>query len=179
VNAERRSQHNISPHKTISSSTYHHHANCIGAFKQTQQQHNDSSMPDEETPLKSTIARDDDEDSRDYAPLSQRIRDVVQMYWSLGFIAFGGPTAHIAIFQDHMCRVHDWIAEDQFLELFALSQGLPGPTSTQLLIGTAATHGGMLGGSIAFMMWSLPGFVVVTFASLLLYNVIDASKPPV
>ena len=138
---------------------------------------------DEETPLKNgTYAiiddGDDDEDSRDYAPLAQRIQDTIKMYWTLGFVAFGGPTAHIAIFQDHLVRVHDWIAEDQYLELFALCQGLPGPTSTQLLIGTAATHGGMLGGSIAFLMWTLPGFVVCSVASLYLYNIIDASHPP-
>ncbi|KAL7502887.1 hypothetical protein ACHAWX_000546 [Stephanocyclus meneghinianus] len=139
---------------------------------------------DEETPLKhgayaAVADEDDDEDSRDYAPLSQRIQDTIKMYWTLGFVAFGGPTAHIAIFQDHLVRVHGWIAEDQYLELFALCQGLPGPTSTQLLIGTAATHGGMLGGSIAFLMWTLPGFVVCTVASLYLYNIIDASHPPI
>lgn len=138
---------------------------------------------DEETPLKNgayavVAGEDDDADSHDYASLSQRIQDIIKMYWTLGFVAFGGNAAHIAIFQDHLVRVHGWIAEDQYLELFALCQGLPGPTSTLLLIGTAATHGGMLGGSIAFLMWSLPGFVVCTVASLYLYDVIDPSHPP-
>lgn len=142
---------------------------------------NRNTMVDEETPLKNKGLRasESSEDSRDFASLKDRILEVIGVYWHLGFIAFGGPTAHIAIFQDHLVRANEWIAEEQYLELFALCQGLPGPTSTQLLIATAATHGGMLGGSIAFLMWSLPGFIVLTAAGLFLYNIIDASNPPI
>jgi len=138
-------------------------------------------LVDEETPLvkgkNPRIENDDDasNDSRDFEPLIDRVKDVIRVYWFLGLIAFGGPTAHVGIFQDHLVRVHQWLKEDLFLELFALAQGLPGPSSSQLIISTAATHGGVLGGSIAFLMWNLPGFVVLTAASLFLYDIIDPS----
>mmetsp|Transcript_25854 Transcript_25854/g.53072 ORF Transcript_25854/g.53072 Transcript_25854/m.53072 type:complete len:458 (-) Transcript_25854:48-1421(-) len=142
-------------------------------------------LVDEETPLvkgkNPRIENDDDasNDSRDFEPLIDRVKDVIRVYWFLGLIAFGGPTAHVGIFQDHLVRVHQWLKEDLFLELFALAQGLPGPSSSQLIISTAATHGGVLGGSIAFLMWSLPGFIVLTTASLFLYGIIDPSNPPI
>lgn len=137
------------------------------------------STADEETPLKAN-KNETTTDATDHdaiAPLSVRLKEVFQVYWHLGFIAFGGPAAHIGILQDHLIRVHNWLTEEQFLELFALGQGLPGPTSTQLLIGTAATHGGMLGGMLAFVMWFLPAFTFLTFTSIKMYDVVDPNNP--
>lgn len=59
-------------------------------------------------------------DSTQPEPLFKRISEMVQLYWHLGFIAFGGPTAHVAILRDHLVRVHNFIEEDIFMELFAL-----------------------------------------------------------
>ena len=53
-------------------------------------------------------------------PLLQRVTETLKLYWHLGFIAFGGPTAHVAILRDHLVRVHNFIEEDVFMELFAL-----------------------------------------------------------
>ena len=43
-------------------------------------------------------------------------------FWPLGFIAFGGPAAHVAILRDHLVVQRDWVNEEQFLELFAIGQ---------------------------------------------------------
>ena len=91
------------------------------------------------------------------APLSTRLMDVVRMYWHLGLIAFGGPSATVAILRDHLCIQNNWIDEEAFMELYALCVGLPGPSSTQLVISTAVTHAGPLGGMIAYIFWNLPG----------------------
>ncbi|KAL3922955.1 MAG: hypothetical protein SGILL_001926 [Bacillariaceae sp.] len=112
-------------------------------------------------------------------PLLQRIQETIALYWHLGFIAFGGPTAHVAILRDHLVRVHKFIEEDVFMELFALGQGLPGPSSTQLVISTASTHGGAIAGVIAFLFWCLPGFVVLTLSGMFLYSFVDPSDPPI
>lgn len=47
---------------------------------------------------------------------------VFTTFWPLGFIAFGGPQAHIAILRDHLVVQRDWLDEDQFQELFAIGQ---------------------------------------------------------
>jgi len=118
-------------------------------------------------------------ESTNVAPLATRLRDVVRMYWHLGLIAFGGPSAHVAILRDHLCIRNHWMDEDAFMELFALCVGLPGPTSTQLVISTAVTHAGPLGGMIAYVFWNLPGFLVLTLSGLFLYSFIDPSNPPI
>jgi chromate transporter len=112
-------------------------------------------------------------------PLMTRIKETLSLFWYLGFIAFGGPTAHVAILRDHLVGVHKFIDEDVFTELFALGQGLPGPSSTQLVISTASTHGGAISGVIAFAFWCLPGFAVLTLSGLYLYSFVDPSSPPI
>lgn len=113
------------------------------------------------------------------SPLLTRMKETLALFWYLGFIAFGGPTAHVAILRDHLVTVNKFIDEDIFTELFALGQGLPGPSSTQLVISTASTHGGAASGAIIFALWCLPGYIVLTLSGLYLYGLIDASNPPI
>jgi len=137
----------------------------------------------EKDPLVSSEAGYGTEDAKEETstpqPLSTRIKETLDLFWYLGFVAFGGPTAHVAILRDHLVTVNKFIDEEIFTELFALGQGLPGPSSTQLVISTASTHGGAISGVIAFAFWCLPGFTVLTLCGLFLYSFVDASTPPI
>ena len=63
--------------------------------------------------------------------------------------------------------------------LFLLKwQGLPGPTSTQLVISTALSRAGPLGGLMAFFLWNLPGLVILTLCGVLIDAYIDPDDPP-
>lgn len=46
--------------------------------------------------------------------------------------AFGGPAAHVALFQKDIVEKERWMTPEVFTELLALGQCLPGPTSTQV-----------------------------------------------
>jgi chromate transport protein ChrA len=96
----------------------------------------------------------------------------------LGFIAFGGPQAHVAILRDHLVEQRDWLDEDQFIELFAIGQGLPGPTSTQLVVAAALARAGPLGGLLAFFLWNIPGLVVLTTCGVLISSFVDPNNSP-
>mmetsp|Transcript_5504 Transcript_5504/g.6180 ORF Transcript_5504/g.6180 Transcript_5504/m.6180 type:complete len:484 (+) Transcript_5504:2361-3812(+) len=111
-------------------------------------------------------------------PWGSRMREVFTTFWPLGFVAFGGPQAHVAILRDHLVVQRDWMDEEQFTELFAIGQGLPGPTSTQLVISTALARAGPLGGLMAFFLWNLPGLVVLTLCGVLIAAFIDPNNPP-
>jgi len=138
---------------------------------------------DEKDPLVSSEAGYDSASKKEEIgtpqPLMTRIKETLSLFWYLGFVAFGGPAAHVAILRDHLVSVNNFIDEDVFTELFALGQGLPGPSSTQLVISTASTHGGAISGVIAFAFWCLPGFTVLSLSGLYLYNFVDASSPPI
>lgn len=112
------------------------------------------------------------------APWSERMWEVFTTFWPLGLVAFGGPQAHVAILRDHLVIQRDWLDEEAFTELFAIGQGLPGPTSTQLVISTALSRAGPLGGLMAFFLWNLPGLVILTLCGVLIDAYIDPNDPP-
>eukprot|EP00558_Chaetoceros_sp_UNC1202_P003103 CAMPEP_0197238282 /NCGR_PEP_ID=MMETSP1429-20130617/4804_1 /TAXON_ID=49237 /ORGANISM="Chaetoceros sp., Strain UNC1202" /LENGTH=465 /DNA_ID=CAMNT_0042697405 /DNA_START=118 /DNA_END=1515 /DNA_ORIENTATION=- len=111
-------------------------------------------------------------------PWATRMWEVFTTFWPLGFVAFGGPQAHVAILRDHLVEQRDWMDEDAFTELFAIGQGLPGPTSTQLVISTALARAGPLGGLLAFFLWTLPGLVILTTCGVLISRFIEPDDPP-
>eukprot|EP00985_Skeletonema_marinoi_P008313 scaffold3744_cov123-Skeletonema_marinoi.AAC.4 len=55
-------------------------------------------------------------------PWIERFKQVFWTYLPLGFVAFGGPQAHVAILRDHLVVQRNWLDEDQFTELFAIGQ---------------------------------------------------------
>ena len=111
-------------------------------------------------------------------PFMTRLWDVIHTFYPLGFVAFGGPQAHIAILRDHLVIKHNWMGEDEFTELFAIGQGLPGPTSTQLVVSCATSRAGPIGGCVALFMWNLPGLIVCTVCGVLSTSVLDPNDPP-
>jgi chromate transporter len=114
----------------------------------------------------------------DEAPWRERFWEVVTTFWPLGFVAFGGPQAHVAILRDHLVVQRNWMDEEQFTELFAIGQGLPGPTSTQLVVSTALSRAGPIGGLVAFFLWNLPGLIVLTICGVLIDSFVDPNDPP-
>ena len=84
----------------------------------------------------------------------------------------------MAILRDHLVIQRDWLDEEAFTELFAIGQGLPGPTSTQLVISSALSRAGPLGGLLAFFLWNLPGLIVLTVCGSLLATFVNPNNPP-
>ena len=122
--------------------------------------------------------KDDDSRVSVNAPWSERMWEVFSTFWPLGLVAFGGPQAHVAILRDVLVDQKGWMDEEQFTELFAIGQGLPGPTSTQLVISTALSRAGPLGGLMAFMLWNLPGLIILTLCGVLIDAYVDPNDPP-
>mmetsp|Transcript_7818 Transcript_7818/g.11231 ORF Transcript_7818/g.11231 Transcript_7818/m.11231 type:complete len:479 (-) Transcript_7818:170-1606(-) len=112
------------------------------------------------------------------APWAERMKEVFTTFWPLGLVAFGGPQALVVILRDHLVVQRGWLDEEQFLELFAIGQGLPGPTSTQLVVSTALSRAGPLGGIMAFMLWNIPGLIFLTLSGVLIDAYIDPDNPP-
>ncbi|KAJ3286355.1 hypothetical protein HDU79_006563, partial [Rhizoclosmatium sp. JEL0117] len=94
-------------------------------------------------------------------PLSVRIKEVMVNYLPLGYITFGGPQAHIALLLDLFVTKKKWLSEEMFTELYAISNALPGPASTQLAFTVALIRGGVIPGILAFIVWSIPGGIVM------------------
>ena len=113
-----------------------------------------------------TIENNKDDDNNSNLTFVEAIKDVILSFWPLGLVAFGGPTAHVAILHERFVEKKKWLDDERFLELLAVGQGLPGPTSTQMVISCGAYKGGILGGLLSFLFWNLPSFIVLTLSGL-------------
>ena len=90
------------------------------------------------------------------------LRDVL---WFM-LTSFGGPQAHIALLLNDFVKKRAYVTEDELMELYALSQILPGPSSTQTLIGIAYKFGGFFLAIITFFIWALPSAAVMCLIAI-------------
>ncbi len=81
-------------------------------------------------------------------------------------MAWGGPQAHIAIFLRTLVEKRAYINQKDFLELIALCQVLPGPTSTQIVTALGFRLGGAKLAYLTLLIWSLPGCFLMTLCGL-------------
>lgn len=95
------------------------------------------------------------------------LREVVLLFLRMGFTAFGGSAAHIAIYHDEVVIRRKWLTDAEFLDLMAAANLIPGPNSTEMTMHLGYIRAGWKGlilGGIAFI---LPAFLLVTgFAAL-------------
>lgn len=80
--------------------------------------------------------------------------------------AFGGATAHLGMMLKNFVNKRKYISESELLELNALTQILPGPSSTQTLVGIAYKVGGLPIAITAFLIWIIPSAAIMTLAVL-------------
>ncbi|WP_419865577.1 chromate transporter [Fictibacillus phosphorivorans] len=95
----------------------------------------------------------------------------------LGLTSFGGPIAHLGYFHEEYVRKRKWMDEKSYADLVALCQFLPGPASSQVGIGIGVMRGGVLGGIVSFIGFTLPSVIALVLFALILQglNVADLS----
>jgi chromate transporter len=90
-----------------------------------------------------------------------RLLEVAALFLRLGFTAFGGPAAHVAIMRDEVVTKHKWISEQEFLDLFGAANLIPGPTSTETAIYLGYKRLGWMGLVLAGICFILPAMLIV------------------
>jgi len=83
------------------------------------------------------------------------------VFLKLGLIGFGGPAAHIALMRREMVDRRAWVDERRFLDLFAASNLIPGPTSTELAIFLGYERAGWPALILAGTLFILPAAAIV------------------
>ncbi|MFT4833299.1 MAG: chromate transporter [Marinoscillum sp.] len=85
------------------------------------------------------------------------LRDVL----ILSVTSFGGPTAHLALMIDMMVEKRGYLTQNDLLELYALCQILPGPTSTQTITAIGFKIGGPGLAYLTLLLWALPALTIM------------------
>jgi len=92
--------------------------------------------------------------------------DIFKNFVLMGWTAFGGPAAHVGLFQKVFVEQLKWMSAEVFTELFAVCQCMPGPSSTQMSFALGTTKKGITGGLLSGILFQYPGAIIMTFCGL-------------
>ena len=87
--------------------------------------------------------------------------EIFRVALKLGLTSFGGPVAHLSYFHAEYVSRRRWLSEAAYADLVALCQFLPGPASSQVGFAVGLLRGGLPGGVLAWLGFTLPSAVLM------------------
>jgi chromate transporter len=106
-------------------------------------------------------------ETRDVSEKTGELRELVRLFTKLGFIAFGGPAAHVAMMRQEVVERRRWMGDQEFLDLNGATNLIPGPNSTELAIHIGRERAGWRGLLVAGACFIVPAtLIVLAFAVL-------------
>jgi chromate transporter len=96
-------------------------------------------------------------------PPSQKtsLGELITLFLRLGFTAFGGPAAHIAMMREEVVRRRQWMSDERFVDLIGIANLIPGPSSTELAIYLGYLRAGWAGLLVAGICFIGPAMLIV------------------
>lgn len=111
-------------------------------------------------------------------PDTAKLRDLAAVFLKLGFTAFGGPAAHVAMMHDEVVKRRQWLTDQEYLDLMAAANLIPGPNSTETAIHVGASQAGWPGLLVAGLCFILPamGIVMVLAWAYVAFGTLPAAE---
>jgi chromate transporter len=101
--------------------------------------------------------------------------EVFAAFLKLGLTSFGGPVAHLGYFRHEFVERRGWVDDRGYGDLVALSQFLPGPSSSQVGIALGVVRAGLPGALAAWLGFTLPSAVLMVLFALGLVQMAGAA----
>lgn len=101
------------------------------------------------------------------------------IYWSIflaffipGILGYGGGPASIPLVEKEVVDRYEWMTTQEFGEVLAIGNALPGPIATKMAGYIGYMEGGVLGGAVALFATIAPSLLLmlVLMATLLKYK---------
>jgi chromate transporter len=105
------------------------------------------------------------------------------IYWEIflaffipGIVGYGGGPAFIPLIQYEVVNRYEWMTVEEFGELLALGNTLPGPIATKMAGYVGYEIGGFFGAFIALFATVAPSLIAMVFLLGLLYKFKDSPR---
>jgi len=100
---------------------------------------------------------------------------ILKTFFWLGWISFGGPAAHIGYFRNTFVEKMKWLTDEEYGQIVALSQFLPGPGSSQVGFAIGYKKGGLAGAIAAFVGFTTPSVILMVILAVASAQLLDNS----
>ncbi|BAL80293.1 chromate transporter [Caldisericum exile] len=91
-------------------------------------------------------------------------------FFIIGLFTIGGGYAMIPLMRETFVKTRNYLTEDEFLEMLAISQITPGPIAINMATFIGYREGGLLGSTFATVGVVLPSFIVILLISMFFAN---------
>lgn len=93
------------------------------------------------------------------------------LFTKLGFVAFGGPAAHTSMLEEEVVARRKWLSAADFMELIAITNMIPGPNSSELVMAIGYKQFGIIGLIISGISFLIPAMLMVIIITLSLSKI--------
>lgn len=105
------------------------------------------------------------------------------IYWQLflaffipGILGYGGGPASIPLIEHEVVENYEWMTTQEFSEVVALGNSLPGPIATKMAGYIGYAEGGILGATIALFATVAPSLILMISMMAVLLKYKEASE---
>lgn len=92
--------------------------------------------------------------------MDKKLKEVAQLFFKLGIIAFGGPAAHVAMMEEEVVTKRKWMTREHFLDTMGATNLIPGPNSTEMTMHCGYHRAGVAGLFVAGICFIFPAVVL-------------------
>ncbi|MEQ8821379.1 MAG: chromate efflux transporter [Sumerlaeia bacterium] len=112
-------------------------------------------------------------------PAAGPLRELAALFLRLGFTAFGGPAAHIAMLEDEVVTRRGWLTHQDFLDFLGVTNLIPGPNSTEMALHVGMARAGWRGLLVAGACFLGPAVLLTGIAAWLYvrFGSVPEAKP--
>ncbi|MCG1009858.1 chromate transporter [Salinicoccus sp. ID82-1] len=93
-----------------------------------------------------------------------------------GVLGYGGGPASIPLVEQEVVQNYGWMTSQEFAEVLALGNALPGPIATKMAGFIGFEVGGVLGATVAVTATVMPSLLLMVFLAGLLYRLKGTKK---
>lgn len=94
--------------------------------------------------------------------------DLFFTFFKIGAFTFGGGWAMISIIEKEIVDKHHWLEREEFLDLLAVAQSLPGILAVNIAVAIGDKLKGMRGSIVAALGTILPSFTMILLIAVFL-----------
>jgi chromate transporter len=101
----------------------------------------------------------------------------MEAYWSIfvsflkvGLFGYGGGPAMIPLIEQEVVRHYKWLTAEEFIDVLAMANTLPGPISTKMALCIGLKTCGPLGAALALFGLLLPSTILILIIVVLYYR---------
>jgi len=95
-----------------------------------------------------------------------KITEVFLYFFRLGFVAFGGPAAHVAMMEEDLVQKRKWMSTETFLDYMGATNLIPGPNSTEMTMHCGYHRAGVAGLFVAGMSFIFPAVLLTLIVAM-------------